>query len=72
LAADELESAIPATTPTPTSQPSRKAGPFDFARAEKSIRITAIIGTGLSATPRASGRNCPIAWPTTVVWLLSG
>lgn len=26
--------------------------------------MTTMIGTGLSATPIASGRSCPIAWPT--------
>ena len=45
----------------PTSQPTMKAGPFTLARRETSIKITAMIGTGLIATPTASGRIWPIA-----------
>ncbi len=39
-----------------TTQPTRKAGPFTRARCENSIRITAMIGTGLIATPMANVR----------------
>jgi hypothetical protein len=54
------------TAPTiarPTTQPTRKAGPFVRARGVTSIRITAMIGTGLIATPIASGSTWPIASP---------
>jgi len=64
LVASALTRAMAATPPIPISQPSRNAGPFDLARAEKSIRMTAMIGTGLSATPIARGRSWPSACPT--------
>jgi hypothetical protein len=48
----------------PAIQPSRNARPFERARSEKSIRITAMTGMGLIATPTASGRISPIASPT--------
>jgi hypothetical protein len=51
------------TTARPVSQPTTKAGPLTRARGVTSIRITAMIGTGLSATPTAKGRISPIAWP---------
>jgi hypothetical protein len=40
------------------------AGPFERARGVTSIRMTAMIGTELSATPTATDRTCPIASPT--------
>jgi hypothetical protein len=55
--------AIVPTTSNPTIQPNKKAGPFDRARGVPSIRTTAMIGTGLSATPTAIGRTVPIAVP---------
>jgi hypothetical protein len=41
------------TAPRATIQPARNMGPFTRARVENSIRITAMIGTGLIATPTA-------------------
>ena len=49
------------TAATPTSHPARKAGPLTFARAEKSTRMTAMIGSGLMATPMANGSTSLIA-----------
>src|SRR5215213_9987630 len=49
------------TTPRPSSQPRTNAGPLDRARGVVNMSTTAMIGTGLSATPIASGRECPIA-----------
>jgi hypothetical protein len=44
-------------------------GPFTFARCENSIRITAVIGTGLIATPIAKVKTllmpCPIRFSVT-------
>jgi hypothetical protein len=51
---------------SPISQPMTNSGPFSRARCDISISATAMIGTGLSATPTARGRICPIAVP---VWL---
>ena len=45
------------------SQPMTNTGPFSRARCDISISVTAMMGTGLSATPTASGRICPIAVP---------
>ena len=53
--------ATPDTTASATTQPNRKSGPFTVARRENSITITAMIGTGLIATPNASGSTSPIA-----------
>ena len=53
-------STLSATT-MPTTQPSRNARLFWRARSVKSIRITAMIGSGQIATPTASGRKSPIA-----------
>ena len=36
--------------------------PFDLAFGVPSMRMTAIMGTGLSATPIADGRRLPMAW----------
>ena len=41
------------TAVSPTTQPSRKTGAFTRARSEKSTRTTAMIGSGLMATPTA-------------------
>ena len=51
------------TTTSPTTHPTANAAPFDRARGVASIRITAMIGTGLRATPIADGRRSPIACP---------
>ena len=44
----------------PTTHPARNARLFCFARSLNNIKITAMTGTGLIATPSASGRNSPI------------
>ena len=49
------------TTTSPTTQPTANAEPFDLARGVPSIRMTAMIGTGLIATPTADGSRSPIA-----------
>ena len=51
------------TTERPTSQPSRNDDPLTPPRGVASISTTAMIGIGLRATPRASGRTVPIALP---------
>src|SRR3954447_20529891 len=51
---------VTATT-MPRTQPTRKPTLVPVALGASSIRITAMIGIGLMATPRASGRHCPIA-----------
>ncbi len=65
---DELAPAGPAThstivptTASPASQPRTNSGPLTRARRVVSISTTAMIGTGLSATPTASGSDPPIA-----------
>ena len=45
-------------------QPMAKAGPFVRALGVPSMRMTAMIGIGLNATPTADGRRSPIACPT--------
>ena len=47
----------------PATQPSANAGPFERARGVPSMSTIAMIGTGLIATPIASGRICPTASP---------
>ena len=49
------------TRTSPITHPAAKAGPLERARGVPSIRITAMIGTGLNATPIADGRRSPIA-----------
>ena len=49
------------TTTRPITHPTANAGPFVRAFGVPSMRITAMIGTGLSATPIADGRRSPIA-----------
>jgi hypothetical protein len=50
--------------PEPDEPTEHDAGPFTRGCGVTSIKITAMIGTGLSAIPTASGRICPIASPT--------
>ena len=54
---------MPLTAPSASTQPSRNIGPFTRARAENSIRITAMIGTGLIATPTAKVSTSLMPWP---------
>ena len=51
------------TTASAKTQPTRKAGPLLLARWLNSIKMTAIMGTGLIATPMAWGKIVPIAFP---------
>jgi hypothetical protein len=53
----------PLTTARPSTQPTRKERPFTRARGENSIRITAMIETGLTAIPTANGMTSPMACP---------
>ena len=59
--------ATPLTSASAHTQPARNMGPFTRALCENSIRITAMIGTGLIATPIANVRTalipCPISSP---------
>ena len=59
-AASPATRAIPLTTASATAQPSANIGPLTLARLENSMRITAMIGTGLMATPMAKGRTAAI------------
>jgi hypothetical protein len=52
---------ITLTTTSPATQPMAKAEPVERARGVASMRMTAMIGTGLSATPTAEGRSPPTA-----------
>ena len=52
------------TTTIPATQPSRKPVLVAVAFRESSMRITAMIGIGLIATPTANKRTRPIAAPT--------
>ena len=54
---------VPAAA-SPTIHPATKAGPFTRASGVVSIRTTAMIGIGLSATPTPNDRTWPIACPT--------
>jgi hypothetical protein len=56
-----MASTITPIAASPTSHPTMKSGPFTLARRLTSIRITAMIGMGLSATPTARGRMSPMA-----------
>ena len=51
------------TAAMPSTQPTMKATLAAFARGASSIRITAMIGTGEIATPRATGRKSPMTVP---------
>ncbi len=59
-AAFATTSAMPPTTASPAIQPNRNASPLLRAFGVMSIRMIAMIGTGLIAMPRASGRISPI------------
>ena len=61
LLASAIAYATATTTPSPRTQPSRNAGPFVLARSENSIRMTAMIGIGLIATPTAYGSTSLMA-----------
>ena len=69
VAAPESGSSEPEATSTtttltitsPATHPRAKAGPLVFAFGVPSIKITAMIGSGLSATPTADGSRSPIA-----------
>ena len=50
----------PTTTVMPSTQPTMNAMLAAFAFGASSIRITAMIGTGEMATPRATGRMSPM------------
>jgi hypothetical protein len=52
------------TNASAIAHPSMNGGPFTRARCEKRIRITAIIGTGLIATPTAKLRTSLMPRPT--------
>src|SRR5215212_8985883 len=51
------------TTTRPSNQPRTKTGPRERALEDVRRTTTAMIGTGLNATPTASGREWPIASP---------
>jgi hypothetical protein len=53
----------PLTTASASTQPARNIGAFTFARCENSIKITAMIGTGLIAAPTAKVRTWLIPCP---------
>ena len=57
-------STIVPTTASPTTQPTRKAGPLRRPAGVPSMSTTAMMGTGLSATPTAKESTCPIASAT--------
>jgi hypothetical protein len=57
-----IASMIAPATVSPATQPIANAIPFARARGVPSISTMAMIGTGLMATPIASGRVSPIAW----------
>ncbi len=63
----ETSSTIVPTAARPITQPSRNAGPLVRPLGVASISTTAMIGTGLSATPMPNERTCPIAWPTPAI-----
>ena len=58
-----MTSTIVPAMAAPASQPARNMGPFVRARGVLSIRMIAMIGTGLIATPIASGKMSPTALP---------
>ena len=55
-------STITFTVTSPATQPTANAGPLLRAFGVPSIRMTAMIGMGLSATPIARGSRPPMAW----------
>jgi hypothetical protein len=50
-------------TAIPSTQPARNAGPLVRPLAVARISTTAMIGSGLSATPTPNDKTCPIACP---------
>ncbi len=68
LGSTELSS-VNATTATmmPPSQPNKKPRLVLRARGESSMRIVAIMGIGLIATPSASGRMSPIMFMSPIL-----
>ena len=54
------------TATSPPTHPIANAGPLVRALGVPSMRMTAMIGTGLSATPTADGSRSPIAWVSTL------
>jgi len=70
--ADTLPAPARTSTTLPTmvranTQPARKAGPLLLARLLNNIKITAMIGIGLIATPIACGKILPIAYPISLL-----
>jgi hypothetical protein len=61
---EAISRTIVPTTASPINQPATKVGPFARARGVTSMRMTAMIGIGLSATPTANDNDCPIASPS--------
>ena len=61
FAPPEINSTTPPTIASPMIQPSRNAGALAEARGVPSISTTPMMGTGLSATPTASGNTSPMA-----------
>ena len=57
---------MPLTTASATTQPSRNISPLTRARCENSISVTAMIGTGLIATPTANVKIALIPWPMVI------
>ena len=53
---------ITLTATKPATHPRANTVPFDLAFGVPSMRMTAMMGTGLSATPIADGRRLPMAW----------
>ena len=71
VVSDELEVSTPSgpatnstttsTAVSPTTHPSAKAGAVCLGRCDSSISTVAMIGSGLSATPKAAGSRSPSA-----------
>ena len=57
----EMSRTIVPTRASPTTHPARNAGPLARPLGVASISTTAMIGTGLSATPMPNDSTCPIA-----------
>src|SRR3984885_7029683 len=60
---------ITLTATKPVTHPRANTVPFDLAFGVPSMRMTAMMGTGLSATPMADGRRLPMAW---ISWMVMG
>src|SRR6266516_4837549 len=65
-----ISTMLPTTTRAST-QPTRNAVPLLLARCVNSIKMTAIMGTGLMATPMAMGRILPRAFPMSFYFLMN-